>query len=488
MLKTKKHSEEAAQATSRGKITSEFFEKTQATLSPLPSPRPVPVPVPFPRPINMGSRFMIWKQDPTVRELGCRLTFIPHLVLDGPRDARIATELPGTTPVVRNATGDFIFSCGTNEADCANTYALVRQTLTMYEHARGGQAVPWAWNRNGNTDPLMCFPHGFSGANAFYSRTQKALQFGHFVPSGSTAEVFTCRSLDIISHECGHAVLDGLKPGWLAIGNPPQTGGLHEAFGDLTAIFVALAQLDQVEAFIAMTKADLHKKNFLAEMAEEFGVALGRSSLRNADNDLKLSQVSNEVHALSQVFTGGVYDILADIFAFEKNRQRDTKSPGHVLLDISKHVQNLLLNAIIQAPDAGATYADVVNQMLAISHSQGDPPIYRTFIRNRFTFREVVVSPTPLTALASGTINMTDPNFVEGEDHLSLGLALPSHPSLVAAQDRSGCCGTMQLPEYVQSPEKLHETLRKLIEKEPISEMDILADEIEQLRAEFSRS
>jgi hypothetical protein len=102
-------------------------------------------------------------------------------------------------------------------------------------------------------------------------------------------------------------VLDALQPGWLGLANPPQTGGLHESFGDLTAIFLALSQLDQVEAVIAQTKANLHDKTFLSDLAEEFGLALGRpNGLRNADNDLKLSQVGTEVHAISQVFTGAI--------------------------------------------------------------------------------------------------------------------------------------------------------------------------------------
>ena len=127
--------------------------------------------------------------------------------------------------------------------------------------------------------------------------------------------VFTCRSLDIVAHETGHAILDGLKPHWLDVASPPQTGGLHESFGDLTAIFLALSQLDQVEAIIAQTKANLHDKTFLSDLAEQFGLALGRpNGLRNADNDLKLSQAGTEVHAISQVFTGAIYDILADIF------------------------------------------------------------------------------------------------------------------------------------------------------------------------------
>jgi hypothetical protein len=155
----------------------------------------------------------------------------------------------------------------------------------------------------------LVFPHAGNTANAYYSRTDQALKFFFFPKPGTTppALVYTCRSLDIVAHECGHGVLDGLKPGWLGGGNPPQTGGLHESFGDLTAIFLACAQLDQVEAALALTKANLHDKNFLAAMAEQFGMALGfPQGLRNADNDLKLSQVSNEVHAISQVFTGGI--------------------------------------------------------------------------------------------------------------------------------------------------------------------------------------
>jgi hypothetical protein len=256
----------------------------------------------------------------------------------------------------------------------------------------------------------------------------------------------------------------------------------------LTSIFLALSQFDQVEAFIAMTKADLHKKNFLAALAEQFGEAIGRPmGLRNADNDLKLSEVSNEVHSISQVFTGGVYDVLADIYTFEKNRQRATKDPAQVLLEVSQHVCKLLMNAIIQAPAVGATYADVVNKMLSISHYQGDPVIYRTFIRNRFTFREVVLSPTPLTAMTTGRIDWENAAFVEGEDALNLAPAMPEHASMLAPQDRSSCCGTLQLPEYMQDQQKLDANLRRLMEPGlQIPETDVLQQEVDRLRAAFA--
>jgi len=467
-------------------------EKLEFGKMSLPHPSPIPRPIPIPWPFLFGSRFLIWKQDPSVGIFGRRISFISGLLLNGPRDARINTELLGSTPVVRNISGDFIVTDpNAPEADCTHSFAVVRQTLTMFERALGGLKIPWAWNTSSNTSVLTVHPRAFNGANAFYSRNQRSLKFGQFLPTGQSNQVFTCRSLDIVAHETGHAVLDGLKPGWLGFGNPPQTGGLHESFGDLTSIFLALSQLDQVETFIAMTKANLHAKNFLAAVAEQFGSVLGRPmGLRNADNNLKLSQVSNEVHAISQVFTGGIYDVLADIFAFEKMRQRVSKSAAHVLLDVGEHLLKLLLNAIIKSPDLGATYSDVVNNMLQISHDQGDPAVYRTFIRNRFSYREVVVSTAPLAieAMQSGQMIYDDPDFTGGKDDLKLKACFPDHPSIRGVQDRAGTCGTMQMPEYARDQRVLDADLEDLRRSnEPISEESLLLDEVAELSEAFSK-
>lgn len=439
---------------------------------------PIPSPIPIPWPILSGSRFLIWKQDPSVGDLGLRLTYVPSFTLNGPRDGRIIAELAGITPVSKNTEGDFIFPIDTPELDCVHTFAVVRQTLTMYQRVLGGANIPWAWNTGGITDPVTVFPRAGVTPNAYYSRSQKALKFFYFTPSGAVAPVYTCRSLDIVAHETGHAVLDGLKPGWLSGGNPPQTGGLHESFGDLTAIFLALSQLDQVEAAVALTKANLHDKNFIAALAEQFGTALGfPQGLRNADNDLKLSQVGNEVHAISQVFTGAIYDVLADIFAFEKTRQAATKDPAALLLEVSVNLCKLLVQAIKAAPGIGASFADVVNKMLYISNAQGDPPIYRTFIRNRFTVREVVVSPTPLMAMHEGSVSWDDPNFVEGKDVLSM--ETHRHPADRASQNRSFCCGTMQLPEHLINDPKLMETGIAMTDD------DVLAPELKEMAKSF---
>jgi hypothetical protein len=389
-----------------------------------------------PLPYAFGARVLMWKQDPSVAEIGTRKAFLPGVVLAGPRDARIEVKDPAIPAVEPNAFGDFVTMPDTPQFDAVHTFAVVRQTLTMYQRAlsAAGAAMPlpWQWNSSVDTAPLQVFPYGLPNVmNAFYSRSQACLKFGDFVPSADAPRVYTCRSFDIVSHETGHAVLDGLKPHWLEADNPPQTGGLHEAFGDLTAIFLALSQLDQCEAVVAQTKAHLHDKTFLADIAEQFGLALGGTNgLRNADNDLTLSQAGTEVHAISEVFTGAVYDILADIFAFE--RKPELEDCAGVLHRVASWLRGLVLRALIAAPDLGATYADVANEMLRICQEDGKPPEYATFIRDRFAQREVLAVPAGLS----------------GEHPVGLRLAALVTDPPGARQDRRACCGTMNLAEY----------------------------------------
>ena len=47
---------------------------------------------PIPLPYAFGARVLMWKQDPSVDEIGTRKAFLPGLILDGPRDARIASR------------------------------------------------------------------------------------------------------------------------------------------------------------------------------------------------------------------------------------------------------------------------------------------------------------------------------------------------------------------------------------------------------------
>jgi hypothetical protein len=426
----------------------------QVPLQPPITAAPVPVPV------LTGSRVLIYKQDPSVAEIGVRKVYLPSFVSNGPQDLRFKSM--GLATVSKNAFGDFIQTPGTDAFDSVQAFSVARLTLTMVQRALASNglpnALPWQWNSASNIEPLQVWAHGLPDVmNAYYSRSARSLKFGDFVAPGTTARIFTCRSLDIVSHETGHAILDALKPGWIEAGNPPQTGGLHESFGDLMAIFLTLSQFDQVEAIIAQTKANLHDKTFLSDLAEQFGLALGRpNGLRNADNDLKLSQTGTEVHAISQVFTGGIYDVLADIFTFERNIAR--KDDAQTLHECAQYLLGLLLRAIVAAPNNAATYADVVNQMLVKCAADNKPVQYRTFIRNRFTFREVVVSPTPFTA------EFKDGTKLEAYDHESL--------HATSMQDRSTCCGTLKHDEYFDIESYLKKEEKELKEASSKKQQD----------------
>ena len=117
---------------------------------------PIPVPVLVP-----GSRVLIYKQDPSVAEIGLRKVYLPNSVFVGPRDARIANGTPGIPAVSPNAFGDFIQTPGTPTFDAVQAYSVVRMSLSMFQRALavGGAAavLPWQWNSSSNTDPLAVF-------------------------------------------------------------------------------------------------------------------------------------------------------------------------------------------------------------------------------------------------------------------------------------------------------------------------------------------
>jgi hypothetical protein len=348
-----------------------------------------------------GSKVKIWKQDPSVKSIGIRTSYIPTEVFSGPSDKDIVVR--GVPSVFANSDNDFLFDPNQNpiEFDSVHSYTVARQVLTMFRRAlnRNGvtQNFDWQWG----PEPISIFPRAGLDANAYYSRGERSLRFFYFHPNGNESEplIYTCRSFDIVAHETGHAILDSIRPGYWASGHP-QTGGLHEAFGDITAILSMLAQMDQCEAIIAESKGNLHAKTFFPAVAEQFGEALGRTTgLRNADNDLKLTEVSNEVHDISKVFTGAVYDILADIF--EDYHKPDKYDQAETLFRTGKHMTSLVLLSLLKGPEKNATYRDIANEMIEIEPKEN----WKEIIASQFSRREVIGGPTELAVYRPQSLN-----------------------------------------------------------------------------------
>jgi len=149
----------------------------------------------------------------------------------------------------------------------------------------------------------------------------------------------------VVAHEAGHSFLDILQPQWLSDG---QTGGFHEAFGDLCSLFTLISMAEIADLFVTLTKANLRDpSNFLSAVGEEFGDGLFNNKgkgLRNLSNNLKGSQAESEVHAVSMVFSGFYYDVLVDVFALERNPA--IKSDTETLMDVGTNLRRALVIAI----------------------------------------------------------------------------------------------------------------------------------------------
>jgi hypothetical protein len=199
-----------------------------------------------------------------------------------------------------------------------NVWAVVQRVLEFYEEPQAlGRAVPWGFDGN----RLIVVPHAGYGENAFYDQHSKSLQFFYFGDQESPG--FTCLSFDIIAHETGHAILDGVRPLYNQLSSV-QTGAFHEFIGDLTAIMLALFNKDIRQFVSDTTKGKLGEANVLANIAPEFGKEVeGRPYLRSAFNDKTLEDLKDSFspHNVSEVMTGAMYDILTGIATkhLEKN-------------------------------------------------------------------------------------------------------------------------------------------------------------------------
>ena len=164
-----------------------------------------------------------------------------------------------------------------------NVWAIIEQILMRLEDDYAlGRPIPWA----SGFGRLLVLPHAGYQQNAFYDRATGALHLFYFEgPDGKP--VYTCLSHDIVAHELGHAVLDGLKPGYNEVSSP-ETAGFHEYFGDAIAMLASLRRREIAMLVTQGAPARLKAKNVVSAIASEFGAAIhglpDRDYLRGAWN------------------------------------------------------------------------------------------------------------------------------------------------------------------------------------------------------------
>jgi hypothetical protein len=328
----------------------------------------------------------IYLQDPLVAEIDPQLGIGPVEVKwepgldDGPTNARLAVvdynaDTASLTPPARwnsrkrrfEGPDKQILEPEQHKLDQfhqVNVWAIVQRVIDMYEEPFAlGRPIPWATGGN----RLIIVPHAGYGETAFYDRHSKSLQFYYY----GTAQdpKYTCLSHDIITHETGHALLDGIRPCYYEF-TSVETAAFHEFIADLTAILAALRNNAIRMATAELTQGDLNRENAIAALAEEFGEhVIGYPKLRDANNDLTIEEIqkSRSPHHCSQILTGAMFEILVGIarnYMTESRQQNRKISPGKALWWAAQRFGRIALQPIDFCPSVDIRFIDYARAVL----------------------------------------------------------------------------------------------------------------------------
>ena len=125
--------------------------------------------------------------------------------------------------------------------------------------------------------PIYCLQLGNNDINARFIKEQKCIELDYYGPYGNWT--YNCRSVDLIAHETGHAILDSILP-YLNEGNA-ETRGIGEAFCDLTSMFWILSQEDMCQIVLKEQDGDLTRSNILTLFGAGYGYK--ENELRNSE-------------------------------------------------------------------------------------------------------------------------------------------------------------------------------------------------------------
>lgn len=323
---------------------------------------------------------MIYPQDPFVGEAEIR-----HMSADDLRPGLMNDrfQIEDDTGVIAqpDENGNYLFAPGSREFNQVNAFYYATLTLRMYErYAR--RPIPWSFN----APRLRVNPHTGSDANAFYNEQERLLGFHTFTPTNGDAPLSTAESADIVSHEAGHAVLDGIRDLFnesFGLG----TTAFHESFGDMTAVLIALHDDSLLRRMLTWTNNDLRMTNFISSIAEQLTDALARERertlghtiyLRNALNMLTALpfdalvpdppepqfRLGRQPHNYSRLFTGAFYDALVGVYDW----LREDVEP-HIALSRARDVMGrLLITAVECGPVGELTFHDMALAFLAADY------------------------------------------------------------------------------------------------------------------------
>jgi hypothetical protein len=349
----------------------------------------------------------VFVQDPLLAEsdpdLALNQIYVPCEpdLMDGPVSARIALADAGNEPVkwdarnrrfmiTRNGKSEPLTRkhIGEPEFRQVNVWAVIQSVLDMVEAPWIlGRSAPWGFEGN----RLVVVPHAGVWKNARYVRGKHAIECFYFDSGGK--RIYTCLSHDIVAHETGHAILDGLRPHYLQV-TSMQTRAFHEFVADLTAIMSAMRNNELRWAVAAQTEGDLSKDTLISSLGEEFGTyALHRPYLRSALKQVTTGELEGNQNPYdwSQVLTGAMFDILR---AMVGKLAEQGRSPKDALWRGFGRWRRVALQPLDYLPPVDVQLGDYADAVLRADEAADpiDEDGYRPLMRQIFEARGLLLS------------------------------------------------------------------------------------------------
>jgi hypothetical protein len=283
----------------------------------------------------------------------------------------------------------------------------LQRALAMWESIAGRIVT---WQGAGSRKKLKVLIDAGADINAYYGRGE----LGFYSNLGRKGKLRRFAfSVDVVSHEAGHAFLDVIRPDLF---DTPylETNAFHEAFGDCIAILTSLADPD-VRAALLKRDPKLSKTNFVETLMESLANAAKEAAPRGNDavprrgknkyrwvlptelpDDGGPGVLINEDHSFGQVFVGCFYDTLRNIFLAQK------KKDSAALAKSAEIVGRLLVRAADKAPIT-PRFFQAVGRAMSLEDDTLHKRAHHEAIRLAFTAHGIllgaVVAVAPRAAL-----------------------------------------------------------------------------------------
>lgn len=365
---------------------------------------------------------------------------------DGPSCERLVVEdldghtnrlMPGAVllpPQKGRRIGHYLIPDGPSTASRAfnqvSVFATALKTIYMFEEPDTlGRRVRWGFD----APRLRVIPRAGYGENAFYCRETSSIDFLYFRSHHNPHDViYTSLARDIVAHETGHAILDGIVP-HLLDAVTPQSLALHEAIADLCALLVSIRSTKLRKAVLRKTGGAIDRSTHFSAIAEEYGLARGSGALRDLKNDLRLCDVNPSRHyALSQVLTGALYAVFIKMFAQRRREsavrrsQSEYSVSGYALYTATEHFKRMTLRALDYLPPGEASFADYGRAIIAADQaSHPDDAQEREWIADEFIQRGIIAERSALVAdqatrnYATDVLQNAEPDLLFVNDELA---------------------------------------------------------------------